>query len=160
MYTGKEGGCDCGKVRYRLKSEPIVVNCCHCHACQRQTGAAFALNMLIETEHLELLGGEAERCDLETAGGAGQANYRCPQCRVSVWSAYNAAGDGLRFVRGGTLDDTSGLEPDLHIFTASKQPWIAIPEGAAQFEGFYSGKELKAAIGDERAGRFFAAVSR
>ncbi len=158
MYTDKEGGCDCGKVRYRFKAEPIAVNCCHCHACQRQTGSAFALNILIESANVELLGEEPEAVDYKTESGAGQANMRCPQCKVSVWSVYNAAGDGMRFMRGGTLDDTADVEPDIHIHTESKVPWVAIPDGANAFPGFYSGRELKAALGEERAGRFFAAV--
>lgn len=156
--TGSEGGCDCGKVRYRLKAEPIVIKCCHCHACQRQTGSAFILNMLIEPENVELLGEMPERCDLATASGKGQKNMRCPSCQVSVWGVYNMAGDGVWFMRGGTLDDPTGVEPDLHIYTESKLPWVAIPEGAECFEQFYTGKDIKRAFGEEGAARFRTAL--
>lgn len=158
--TGAEGGCDCGKVRYRFKSEPIVVKCCHCHACQRQAGSAFILNVLIEADNLELLGEKPEPWNLETASGHGQKNMRCPHCKVSVWSHYNMAGDGVCFVRGGTLDDPAMIKPDLHIFTESKLPWIELPEGVEQFPQFYTGKDIKRVFGEDGAARFKAAMAR
>lgn len=158
MLNGKEGGCDCGKVRYRLKAEPIVIKCCHCRACQRQTGSAFALNVLIEPEHVEMLGESPKAWDLETQSGHGQANMRCPHCQVSVYSVFKMAGNGVWFMRGGTLDDPSGVEPDLHIYTETKLPWVRIPEGAEQFSGFYSGKDIKRAFGEDGAARFKAAL--
>ncbi|MCB2079183.1 MAG: GFA family protein [Novosphingobium sp.] len=160
MLAGSEGGCDCGAVRYRLKAEPITVNCCHCHDCQRQTGSAFAINMLVEAENVELLQGSPKPTRHKSGSGKGQESYRCPSCGTSLWGVYGAAGEGVRFVRGGTLDDPKSFMPDLHIYTASKLPWVTIPENAPTFEQFYSGKELKAAIGPERMGRFMAAVGR
>ena len=157
---GTEGGCECGKVRYRLEAEPIVTKCCHCHACQRQTGSAFAVNMIVETEHVTLLGEAPEVVDYATESGHGQANHRCPHCRTSVWSVYNMAGDKARFVRAGTLDDTHHVQPDLHIFTAAKQPWVVIPEGAETFEAFYRGKDVPRVFGEENAARWKAVLTR
>lgn len=54
-----DGGCACGNIRYRLHRAPLVVHCCHCTACQRETGGAFAINAVIETEHVELLSSAA-----------------------------------------------------------------------------------------------------
>ncbi|HEX4885361.1 MAG TPA: GFA family protein, partial [Casimicrobiaceae bacterium] len=48
------GGCDCRRVRYQLLSAPLFVHCCHCRWCQRETGSAFALNAMIETDRVEL----------------------------------------------------------------------------------------------------------
>ena len=158
--TGSEGGCTCGAVRYRLKAEPIAVNCCHCPDCQRQTGSAFAINLLIEAENVEQLGEAPEPAEYETGSGMGQRNFRCPHCRISVWSIYNAAGDGARFVRGGTLDDPSGIAPDAHIFAAHKLPWVAIPQGVPQFPGFYSGKDIVPTFGEEGASRWKKALGR
>jgi len=137
MIAGSEGGCECGKVRYRLEAEPIVTKCCHCHACQRQTGSAFAVNMVIETEHVTLLGEAPEVVDYATESGHGQAN-----------------------VRAGTLDDTHGVQPDLHIFTAAKQSWVIIPEGAETFETFYRGKDVPRVFGEENAARWKAVLTR
>jgi hypothetical protein len=160
MLEGAEGGCDCGKVRYRLNVEPIVVNCCHCKACQRQTGTAFAVNVLIESDNLELLGDVPVGVEHATASGMGQANFHCPDCLTSVWSVYHAAGDGVRFVRAGSLDDPSRVTPSAHIHTAEKVPWVAIPDGAEQFEGFYGGKDIVRVFGEDGAARWRAVLGR
>ncbi|MCJ2181254.1 GFA family protein [Novosphingobium sp. 1949] len=160
MIAGTQGGCDCGRVRYRLEAEPIVIKCCHCHACQRQTGSAFALNLVIETAHVTLLGEPPEAIELETDSGFGQANHRCPQCRVSVWSVFHQAGDKARFVRAGTLDQTRSITPTLHIFTKAKQAWVTIPDEAEQFEGFYRGRDVVRVFGEENANRWRAVLER
>lgn len=132
-----EGGCDCWAVRYRMETRPLFVHCCHCRWCQRETGTAFALNAMIEAERVTLLAGEPEVVDTPSASGAGQQISRCPRCKVAVWSNYAGAGPVLRFVRVGTLDNPDLLPPDIHIFTASKQPWVIIPPGAAAVPEYY-----------------------
>lgn len=132
-----EGGCDCGQVRYRMESAPLVVHCCHCRWCQRETGASFALNAMIETERVTLLAGEPELVDTPSASGQGQNIARCPRCRIALWSHYAGAGPLLSFVRVGTLDEPDRLPPDIHIFTRSKQPWVVIPEGAKAVPEYY-----------------------
>ncbi len=156
MSAALEGGCDCGKVRYRLLIDPIVVNCCHCHACQRQTGSAFAINAVIEAENVELLGEQPVACQVPSPSGMGQAIMRCPDCRVAVWGIYGAAGERSRFVRAGTLDEPGAVTPHVHIFTDSKLPWVTIPEDTPQFPGFYSGKDLMQVFGEDRAARWKA----
>ncbi len=144
------GGCDCGTVRYELTTPPMFVHCCHCRWCQRETGASFALNAMIETDRLELLAGEPERIDTPSASGKGQQILRCPRCRIALWSHYAGAGESVCFVRVGTLDDPDRLPPDVHIFTASKQPWVALPEGTPAFEAYYRRGELWPAASLER----------
>ena len=132
-----EGGCDCRRIRYRMESAPLFVHCCHCRWCQRETGSAFVLNAMIESDRVVSLGDEPEGVVTPSASGAGQRIARCPDCRIAVWSHYAGAGPWLRFVRVGTLDDPDALPPDIHIFTASKQPWVVLPEGALVFPGYY-----------------------
>ena len=122
-----EGGCTCRAVRYRMTSAPLFVHCCHCRWCQRETGTAFALNAMIESERVVLLQGEPERVDTPSNSGKGQKISRCPTCRIALWSNYAGSGEALRFVRVGTLDDPDRLPPDIHIFTSSKQPWVSLP---------------------------------
>lgn len=135
-----EGGCDCRRVRYRMKSPPLFVHCCHCRWCQRETGSAFALNAMIESDRLVLLSGEPELVDTPSSSGLGQQIARCPHCRIALWSHYAGAGPVLGFVRVGTLDEPDHLPPDIHIFTASKQPWVIIPTGAAAVPEYYDRK--------------------
>lgn len=139
--TGLEGRCSCGAVQYRLKSAPLFVHCCHCLDCQRQTGSAFVLNALIETDRVEILSGSTTAVRMPTDSGRPHDIHRCPTCQVAMWSAHGGR-DALRFVRVGTLDDPSALSPDIHIYTRSKVPWVALPEGVPAMPAYYDSKQL------------------
>ncbi|MBZ0234533.1 MAG: GFA family protein [Deltaproteobacteria bacterium] len=145
-----DGGCGCRAVRYRMTTAPMIVHCCHCRYCQRETGTAFALNALIEASRVELLAGEPERILTPSASGKGQKIWRCPTCKLAVWSNYAGAGDASRFVRVGTLDDPDALPPDVHIHVSSKQPWVVLPAGARAFAEFYNPKETWTPEAQER----------
>jgi len=137
-----DGGCTCRSVRFRMASEPLFVHCCHCRWCQRETGASFALNAVIEAERVHLLEGEVEVIDTPSNSGKGQKISRCPKCRVALWSNYGGGGDAVRFVRVGTLDQPDRLPPDIHIFTASKQPWVVLSAGTPAVSEYYKASEL------------------
>ncbi|HWA63158.1 MAG TPA: GFA family protein [Caulobacteraceae bacterium] len=136
-----EGRCACGAVRYRLASAPMFVHCCHCLDCQRQTGSAFVLNALIETDRIEVLQGEPKPVRVPTDSGRPHDVHRCPTCQTAMWSDYGGR-PALRFVRVGTLDDPTQLKPDVHIFTRSKQPWVGLPADVPAFEVYYDTKAL------------------
>ena len=136
------GGCDCRTVRYRLERAPLFVHCCHCRWCQRETGASFALNAMIEMDRVTLLGEAPELVNTPSSSGQGQQIARCPHCRVALWSHYAGAGPAVAFVRVGTLDEPDHLPPDIHIFTASKQPWVVIPPGARAVPEYYKSSEV------------------
>jgi len=136
-----EGGCTCGAVRYRMTSGPLFVHCCHCRWCQRETGTAFALNALIEADRVALTKGQPETVLTPSESGRGQKIVRCPECRVAVWSHYAAASDAVCFIRVGTLDDPDRLPPDIHIHTASKQPWVILPPDTPALDAFYDLRE-------------------
>jgi hypothetical protein len=154
--AGYEGGCACGEVRYRLTSDPIVVHCCHCRWCQRESGTAFALNAVIEADRVERVTGMPERVDTPSASGKGQPVLRYPSCKVAVWSHYAGAGEKACFIRVGTLDEPGTCPPDVHIFTDSKQLWVILPEGAESFSSFYSGKDVMRIYGEDGAMRWRA----
>ncbi len=132
-----EGGCDCRLIRYRLKRGPLFVHCCHCRWCQRETGSAFVLNALIETVNVELLHGDPEMIMTPSQSGRGQNIARCPRCRVALWSHYAGAGPLFTFIRVGTLDDPDRFPPDIHIFTASKQPWVVLSGDVPVMREYY-----------------------
>jgi hypothetical protein len=136
-----DGGCTCRFVRYRMSGPPLIIHCCHCRWCQRETGAAFALNAMIEADRVEILEGEVDPVMTPSQSGRGQKISRCPRCRVALWSNYSGAGDAVRFVRVGTLDEPDRLPPDLHIFTASKQPWVQLPADKPAFHDYYRASE-------------------
>jgi len=132
-----EGGCDCRAVRYRMESAPLFVHCCHCRWCQRESGAAFALNAMIEADRVTNLAQPPELTNTPSASGSGQLIARCPSCKVAVWSHYAGAGPVVKFVRVGTLDSPDLLPPQIHIFTASKQPWVVLPKDIPAVPEYY-----------------------
>jgi hypothetical protein len=134
----REGGCACGRGRYRLAAEPLWVQACHCLDCQRLSGAAFAVNLWVEESTLELTAGRLHTVALTGGSGAGHDLSFCPRCGTHLWSRYRRAPPGVVFVRAGTLDDTSWVVPGAHIFTRSRQPWVVLPEGVPAFEASYS----------------------
>lgn len=145
MSIGKpypiEGGCTCRSVRYRMLTKPMFVHCCHCTWCQRETGTAFALNAMIEADRVELFQGEVEVINTPSSSGKGQKISRCPKCRIALWSNYSGAGDAVRFVRVGTLDEPGRFPPDIHIFTSTKQPWVMLLPGTPAVPEYYKASE-------------------
>lgn len=140
-----DGGCTCGEVRYRMTARPMIVHCCHCTWCQRETGTAFALNALIEAERVEMLQGNVEMVVTPSQSGMGQKISRCPRCRVALWSNYALKGgidDLVFFIRVGTLDDPGHFPPDVHIFTKSKQPWFELSADVLAFSEYYKTSDV------------------
>jgi hypothetical protein len=150
-----EGGCSCGAVRYRLTTEPLFVHCCHCLNCQRQTGSAFVINVLIEHDRVELVAGEPRPVEVGRDAGGAQRIFRCPDCEIAVFSEYGRP--EVCFVRAGTLDDPSAVAPDVHIYTRSKVPWVTLPPSVPAFDVYYDSKTLWPADKLERLRAVFRA---
>jgi hypothetical protein len=123
----QEGGCECGRVRYRLATPPIFVNCCHCRQCQKLTGSAFALNAMVESDRVQIIAG---------ADGllAARGEARCRECRVLLWATHRMFGEHILFLRVGTLDEGERLTPSAHFFLRSKHPWVTVPDGMLAFD--------------------------
>ncbi len=115
----------------------MFVHCCHCSWCQRESGSAFAVNALIETDCLRVDRGALEWVDTPTGSGRGQAIARCPTCRIALYSHYSAAGDRVAFVRVGTMSAPEAYPPDIHIFTAARQPWVSFEAGTPVVDEYY-----------------------
>lgn len=136
-----EGGCFCGRIRYRMNGQPMFIHCCHCTDCQRQTGGAFAMNALIEAEHIQIVDGEPVPVAMKTDSGHPHDIYRCPDCQIALWSDYGRR-RWMLFIRVSTLDRRTEFTPDVHIFTRSKVPWVELPDDAKVFEEYYSTRAL------------------
>jgi len=145
-----EGGCDCRAVRYALTDAPLFVHCCHCRWCQRESGAAFALNAMIESDRIRVVAGVPEAVLTPSNSGKGQLINRCPVCRLALWSYYAGAGKAVSFVRVGTLDDPDRFPPDIHIFTGSKQPWVILPPNVPAVPEYYDRRQHWPAASLER----------
>nr|WP_319485340.1 GFA family protein [uncultured Cohaesibacter sp.] len=149
------GGCSCGAIRYQIETAPMIVHCCHCTWCQRETGSAFVLNALIEAERVTLLKGAPVCVDTPSASGKGQKIWRCPHCQVALWSNYAGSGEKVRFVRVGTLDKPGALPPDIHIYTSTKLDWVSLPDDVPAMEEYYRLSEVWSPESIERKQQLF-----
>jgi hypothetical protein len=132
-----QGGCSCGETQYQMMREPMIVHCCHCSWCQRESGSAFAVNGLIEAAEVELLKGEVEVIETPSNSGGGQKITQCSRCCVALWSNYSAAKDGVHFIRIGTLDNPEAFPPDIHIFTSTKRSWVNLENERSVVDEYY-----------------------
>lgn len=128
--TERTGGCQCGKVRYRLSGEPLNLAVCHCKECQRQSGSAFGMSMLVPQANLAVEG-ELKSYERSSESGRPVRCFFCPECGTRVYHVVTWA-QGTLTLKPGTLDDTSWLSPRVHSWTKFKQPWVEIPEGMPQ----------------------------
>ena len=152
-----EGGCACGRVRYRLTAPPLIVHACHCRDCQRLSGSAFALNIWIERGCVEANDASPPSAEVPAGSGRPQQIFYCPSCTTHLWSRYHAAPGDTVLLRAGTLDRPEAVAPDVHIFTRSKAPWLELPKGARVFDAFYKLGEVWPAASLERWQRNMAA---
>ena len=155
----QEGGCACGAVRYRLTAEPLIVHACHCRDCQRLSGGAFALNIWVEKRFVEANDAPLTSMMVPAGSGKPQEIFRCAKCGTAIYSKYHAAPGDTVLLRAGTLDHPETVAPDVHIFTRSKLPWLALSEGVPSFEAFYKLAEFWPAASRERLERNIAAES-
>jgi hypothetical protein len=160
MSSFYDGGCTCRHVRYRMITKPLFVHCCHCRWCQRETGSAFALNAMIEADRVQLLEGDVAVIDTPSHSGKGQRISRCPRCEIALWSNYAGSGDAVRFLRIGTLDEPENFPPDIHIYTASKQPWLALAPQTPAVAEYYRTSERWPAESLERRAALLARFPR
>ena len=133
-----EGGCACRAIRYRVTHSPLIVHACHCRDCQRLTGGPFVINLWIESKFVEPNGVAPKSFRL--AGGGGKHYHDvffCGACGTTLWSRYHIVPSDCLFVRAGTLDTPEAVTPDVHIYTRSKLPWVALPEGVPAFQSSY-----------------------
>ena len=138
-----EGGCACGAIRYRLTEKPMIVHACHCRDCQKGTGTAFALNMWIERACVESSGDEPVAFTVPP-GSSGKPHdvYRCGKCGTALWHKYHASPGDTVLVCVSSLDRPEAIEPDVHIFTRSRVPWLELPKSALVFPAFYKIAEV------------------
>jgi len=149
-----EGGCACGQTRYRVTGEPVFVNDCYCTLCQRQTGSTSAINAFFEAEAFALTAGEVSRHAVPAGSGGDHVISRCSACGTALWSRYPGLEQGVG-IRVGTLDEPGAVRPDACVFTASRMPWVTLPEGIPHFETYYKPSKL---LPPERFARLMAMV--
>jgi hypothetical protein len=128
-----DGGCGCGQVRYTINASQMpVVYACHCTDCQTQSGSAFALQMPM-FEAMLSVSGDLITGEVTLPSGAISTVFSCPKCLMRIYTR-NGNRPGMVTVRAGTLDASKDVVPKFHLWTGSRQSWVAIPEGVISLE--------------------------
>lgn len=126
------GGCQCGELRYEVEGPPLAVAVCHCGDCQKQSGSAFGMSMVVRREAFRWTAGTPSSYATKADSGADKECVFCRSCGTRI---YNSVRPTTLNVKPGTLDDTSRLEPSLQVWLSRKQPWVPLAEGIPSFEG-------------------------
>ena len=133
MSEARRGGCQCGAIRYEITGPATVVYACHCRECQRQSGSAFAMALVVPAERFRLLEGVPK--SFARAGESGRivTGWFCPECGTRLYHTPGQLSGNIN-VKPGTLDNTSDLAPTVHVWTKSAQKWVQLPPGIARHE--------------------------
>lgn len=130
--TQISGGCLCGAIKYTSDAAPALVVVCHCTHCQKQSGAAFSVNVGVPKGSLKFTSGKTSI--FEDKGSSGLPVYRhfCSSCGSPIFSDVVAMPQ-LDWVKAGTLDDSSWIKPAVNVWCESAQNWVVYPEGVPRF---------------------------
>jgi hypothetical protein len=122
-----DGGCQCGNIRYQLRAKPQMLYVCHCSDCQKQSGSAFGMSLIMQSRQVEFIEGAESMRSWDTRGEDGDIKrcHFCPDCGTRIMHGSNIPGQSVS-IKAGTLDDTRHLQPTAHIWLQSAQPWLAI----------------------------------
>ena len=131
MKNPFSGGCACGAIRYACSRAPLAMLNCHCKDCQRSSGAPFASGVVVQAADLQVTGTPRTH---PVVGGSGRSVTRtfCPECGTPLFTR-SEANPELVSIRFPTLDDPSGFQPMLDIWTSSAQPWVCFSPATPQF---------------------------
>jgi len=126
------GGCLCGAVRYESSAEPLGSAICHCTDCQHVSGSAFSVNVVVPASSVRFKG--ESLASFAHKGGSGKSLSRkfCQNCGSSIATEAEAL-PGALIIKAGTLDDSSWLKPNTHLWTNSAQSWVRIDPEAKAF---------------------------
>ena len=141
VKTNLTGCCSCGRVTYQISQELLFTLACHCRDCQRSTGSAFVIHLVVAERDFEI-SGTTSLSILPTGSGGGREVHFCSECGTSIWCRYFYHKVAVIAVRGGTLDDTNVVRPQAHIFTRSKLSWVELPKDVPAYEEMFVRSEM------------------
>lgn len=125
MSAPYTGGCQCGRIRYEIRGEPLTLYCCHCTECQRQSSSAFGMSMPVRSEDVFILRGEPKEWRRRSDSGKEVLCRFCPDCGTRLF--HNPTRNTkVTNIKPGSLDDTKWLRPIGNLWTRSAQPWVVL----------------------------------
>ncbi len=151
-HRNRLGGCACGAIRYRLSGEPLFIHACHCTDCQNLTGSAFGITVIYDEDDFAITQGTPAMLGLTGGSGAVKQAHRCAVCGGNLFGTTDSR-PGTISVRPGSLDDSSWIRPQAHIWTRSKQGWVVLPGDTPCFDTHYELKQLWPATSQQKLAR-------
>lgn len=134
MTTPYTGGCQCGRIRYEIRAEPLTLYVCHCKECQKQSASAFGMSMPVPREAVIILQGQPKQWQRVSATGREVNCWFCGDCGTRLF--HNPTRNPkITNIKPGTLDDTSWLKPVGNLWTESSQKWVTLNEQMLNYEG-------------------------
>ena len=128
------GGCAFGAVRYEITGPALMIYCCHCAHCQKQSGGAFVLSTAVLETAFRFTKGEPAKTEWTSDAGNQRYGLFCSDCGTRIANGQSPS-IGVLSVRAGAFDDASWARPAAHIWTKSAQPWFAFADDDLTFEG-------------------------
>lgn len=127
----REGGCQCGAVRFRTSDKPVRVIACHCTSCKLRTGAAYGLGVYFDERDVEFVSGSMRTYEFHSdESGRWLRNEFCERCGATVtWTL--ELRPGLRAIAGGSFDDPDWFKIKHHIWTRSARSDMCYPDGVS-----------------------------
>lgn len=144
------GACECGRLTYRIAdNEPLLAYACHCLHCQTRSGSAFSQQILVPDASVVF---EGQTASSARESGNGQVEEAfCATCLTRIYNR-NSGLEGVVLLYAGTLSESHGVKPFLHMWTRRKQPWIVLDDSLPSFETSPSPEEFGQALAKARAG--------
>ncbi|MGA3403784.1 MAG: GFA family protein [Acetobacteraceae bacterium] len=125
------GGCNCGTIRYLVTRPFLTAYICHCHLCQKRTGSAFSMSVVLPADGLAIVAGTAVRTERRLPSGLTNISWACSACYSRLYT--QREGRPTLNLRAGTLDDTSNIRPVAQFWTDSAQPWALITDNILSY---------------------------
>ncbi len=133
MKLPASGSCQCGNVNYEVTDRPLATYACHCRDCQKLSTSAFSVTMVISRSGFRLVSGELKSWQRPTESGGVAVCWFCPECGNRIFHENPEMPDVIR-LKPGTLEDTSVLEPQAHVWTCREQQWLQRIADLPKFE--------------------------
>jgi hypothetical protein len=121
----RSASCTCGQLRLTVSTEPIRVSICHCLACQRRTGSAFATQARFPKDSVEITGQSSSYLRVSDAGNKLTFHF-CPLCGSTVHYALEQQKDVIA-VPLGAFADPEFPAPTVSVYESRMHSWVGLP---------------------------------
>jgi len=128
--SSRIASCCCGQLRIQIEGEPRGVGLCHCLACQRRTGSAFA-TLASFAAPFEVIGNASEYVRAGDRGARFRFRF-CPVCGTTVFHTEEGH-DGFVSVAVGAFADPGFPAPNVSVYDSRRHPWVQLPAGTTAY---------------------------